>query len=142
MTASVGIHPITPRSSTPATPTAPPLIQPISSPLVRARSTSFFVYRSGRSILAIGLQPSAGGEVRGEAAEPMPALVVLARHGGESTGGMRARRGQQGAPARIAGRQSRRDSLQHPCPAEIETIQMRQLAIRLVGHDADRQPRG
>ena len=48
-------------------------------------------------------ETAARGEIRGEAAEPMPAGVVLARHGGKPRGGMRPGSCQQRRTSRVSG---------------------------------------
>ena len=53
-------------------------------------------------------------QIDGKAAEPMPALVMRASHGGESRATMSFSRGKQRRPARIIARQCRDNSFQHP----------------------------
>ena len=85
---------------------------------------------------------SSGDEIDCKAPQPMTAFVMLARHRCQSSTsvllGCRRDHGQ----AFIAFGQTRRDTFQHPCAAQVEPIQMCQLRVTGIGrhHRLQRSP--
>lgn len=77
-------------------------------------------------------------QVNGEAAQPVTPFVMLPGNGGESGSAVRRGGRLQGADPGITRGKMGGDTLQHPSPAQVETIQMRQLPIGRIGHHGRR----
>ena len=82
----------------------------------------------------------AAQQVDGKAAEPVPALVVLARDRGQRGIRMDHCLGFERCTARIAGRQTRFDAAQHPGAAQVEAVDVGELRVLAVRHDAGLEP--
>ncbi len=83
-----------------------------------------------------------GGEVDGEAAEPVAPLVVLARDFGEPLRCVRGRGSADRGEARIAFGKPGSDPVEHPGAAEVEAVEVGQLGISGIGHDRGLEPGG
>src|SRR5687768_2073007 len=59
----------------------------------------------------------------------MATLIVFSGHGSKPGGGMVPRDALEGDEARVTRRERRRDSLQHPGPAQVEPVKMCELAV-------------
>ena len=84
--------------------------------------------------------PPGGDEVDREAAEPVPAFVLLAGHRRQPGLSMRERRLAQRRDSPVARRQAPEHSLQRPGAREIEAIEMGELPVASVRDDSGLQP--
>src|SRR4029453_11001191 len=79
------------------------------------------------------LNPPLGGEINRKTAEPMSAFVMLTGHGRQSRSTMSVGRRSKRGSAWIVRRQRGNNSLQHPPPAQIQSVKMAKFGIASIG---------
>src|SRR4051812_47072787 len=79
------------------------------------------------------LQSTAAHQVNGKSAEPMRALVVLARDAAQPSFSEIVRQQGELSSSRVARWQLRQDSLQHPGSAEIQPNEVSEFSVRGIG---------
>src|SRR6056297_1287722 len=81
---------------------------------------------------------SSGFQVNRETGQPVAALVVRVADTGKPGFGVALGRFKQRDASGIVGGQARGDAPQHPGTAEVQAVEMGQLAVAAVGHARDR----
>src|SRR5579862_9192021 len=86
-------------------------------------------------------EPCLRREIHRKGPEPVAAFVMLSGNKGQRCVRMLSGGGEQRRDACIPGRQSVRDTLEHPGTAEVEPVDMGELGIGPVSDHTGRQPR-
>ena len=81
----------------------------------------------------LGAKAALSDKINGEAAEPMSAFVMFARHGRETGATMGFGDSGERGTARIVGGKSGDNSFEHPGAAQVQTVEMRELRVARIG---------
>lgn len=79
-------------------------------------------------------------EVHGEAAKPVAAFVLLVFDGGEACLAVGLCCFFDDGDAGVFFGQARRDAFEHPCPRQIQAVEVHEVAVGFVGDDGRREP--